>query len=214
MGRRKIEMKKIEDKSSRQVTFSKRRCGLMKKARELSVLCDVDVALLVFSNHGRLYELFSASSSSSSLSLSQILKRYQDSTPADEGTIQNVEERERNTCSNNAQVQTCDELLNIFKRYLEGPDMKNLSLDEFSKLEKEVNDVLVHTRNQKTQIMLEHLATLHEQEKSLKQENQMLKDKIANLNENTTRANNVDYNLDAYMGMGCPHPMNTLPLLW
>ncbi|CAO2826360.1 unnamed protein product [Amaranthus hypochondriacus] len=200
MGRRKIEMKKIEDKSSRQVTFSKRRCGLMKKARELSVLCDVDVALLVFSNHGRLYELFSASSSSSSLSLSQILKRYQDSTPADEGTIQNVEERERNTCSNNAQVQTCDELLNIFKRYLEGPDMKNLSLDEFSKLEKEVNDVLVHTRNQK--------------EKSLKQENQMLKDKIANLNENTTRANNVDYNLDAYMGMGCPHPMNTLPLLW
>ena len=67
MGRRKIEMKKIEDKSSRQVTFSKRRCGLMKKARELSVLCDVDVALLVFSNHGRLYDLFSASSSSSSL---------------------------------------------------------------------------------------------------------------------------------------------------
>uniref|UniRef100_A0A803L1A5 MADS-box domain-containing protein n=1 Tax=Chenopodium quinoa TaxID=63459 RepID=A0A803L1A5_CHEQI len=67
MGRRKIEMKRIEDKSSRQVTFSKRRSGLIKKARELSVLCDVDVAVLVFSNRGRLYEFVSGSSSSSRL---------------------------------------------------------------------------------------------------------------------------------------------------
>ena len=69
MGRRKIEMKRIEDKSNRQVTFSKRRSGLIKKARELSVLCDVDVALLVFSNRGRLYEFFSGASSSSRLVL-------------------------------------------------------------------------------------------------------------------------------------------------
>ncbi|KAD3641825.1 hypothetical protein E3N88_31049 [Mikania micrantha] len=38
MGRRKLEMKRIEDKSSRLVTFSKRRSGLVKKARHLSVL--------------------------------------------------------------------------------------------------------------------------------------------------------------------------------
>ncbi|CAI0381275.1 unnamed protein product [Linum tenue] len=59
MGRKKVEMKRIENKSSRQVTFSKRRSGLIKKAREISVLCDLQVALLVFSPHGRLYD-FSA----------------------------------------------------------------------------------------------------------------------------------------------------------
>ncbi|PKI42286.1 hypothetical protein CRG98_037337 [Punica granatum] len=59
MGRKKLEMKRIEDKSSRQVTFSKRRSGLIKKARELSILCDVEVALLVFSSRGRLYEFCS-----------------------------------------------------------------------------------------------------------------------------------------------------------
>ncbi|CAN1137239.1 MADS-box protein AGL42 [Linum perenne] len=59
MGRRKVEMKKIEDKSRRQVTFSKRRKGLLKKAREISVLCDVQLALVVFSNRGRLYQFSS-----------------------------------------------------------------------------------------------------------------------------------------------------------
>ncbi|KAL9267903.1 MADS-box transcription factor 29-like protein [Drosera capensis] len=59
MGRRKVEMKRIEDKSSRQVTFSKRRGGLMKKAKELSVLCDVQIAVVVFSSSGRLYEFCS-----------------------------------------------------------------------------------------------------------------------------------------------------------
>lgn len=59
MGRGKVELKRIEDKSSRQVTFSKRRSGLMKKARELSVLCDVDVALFIFSGRGKLYEFSS-----------------------------------------------------------------------------------------------------------------------------------------------------------
>ncbi|KVI09231.1 Transcription factor, MADS-box [Cynara cardunculus var. scolymus] len=56
MGRGKVELKRIEDKSSRQVSFSKRRNGLMKKTHELAVLCDVDVALFIFSGRGRLYE--------------------------------------------------------------------------------------------------------------------------------------------------------------
>jgi hypothetical protein len=59
MGRKKVVLKRIEDKSSRQVTFSKRRNGLMKKARELSILCDVQVALIVFSSRGKLYEFCS-----------------------------------------------------------------------------------------------------------------------------------------------------------
>ncbi|KAJ0791691.1 putative transcription factor MADS-type1 family [Helianthus annuus] len=62
MGRRKLEIKRIEDKSSRLVTFSKRRSGLFKKARHLSVLCDADVAVIVFSARGKLYEFSSGSS--------------------------------------------------------------------------------------------------------------------------------------------------------
>ncbi|CAI0428623.1 unnamed protein product [Linum tenue] len=49
-------MRHIEDKITRQVTFSKRKGGLLKKARELSVLCDVEVALIVFSAGGKLFE--------------------------------------------------------------------------------------------------------------------------------------------------------------
>uniref|UniRef100_A0A7N1A293 MADS-box domain-containing protein n=1 Tax=Kalanchoe fedtschenkoi TaxID=63787 RepID=A0A7N1A293_KALFE len=61
MGRGKVELKRIEDKSSRQVTFSKRKSGLMKKANELSVLCDVDVAVFIFSSKGKMYEYSSGS---------------------------------------------------------------------------------------------------------------------------------------------------------
>ncbi|CAH9135536.1 unnamed protein product [Cuscuta epithymum] len=55
-ARGKIEIKRIENTTNRQVTFCKRRNGLLKKAYELSVLCDAEVALIVFSTRGRLYE--------------------------------------------------------------------------------------------------------------------------------------------------------------
>lgn len=55
-GRGKIQIKRIENTTNRQVTFCKRRNGLLKKAYELSVLCDAEVALVVFSSRGRLYE--------------------------------------------------------------------------------------------------------------------------------------------------------------
>jgi hypothetical protein len=61
MVRGKTQMKRIENESHRQVTFSKRRNGLLKKAFELSVLCDAEVALIVFSTTGKLYEFSSTS---------------------------------------------------------------------------------------------------------------------------------------------------------
>ncbi|URE32188.1 SRF-type transcription factor (DNA-binding and dimerization domain) [Musa troglodytarum] len=62
MARRgRVELRRIEDRTSRQVCFSKRRSGLFKKAYELSVLCDAEVALLVFSPAGKLYEFSSVS---------------------------------------------------------------------------------------------------------------------------------------------------------
>ncbi|KAL6123292.1 hypothetical protein ACLB2K_075814 [Fragaria x ananassa] len=59
MGRGKVVMKRIENKINRQVTFSKRRLGLFKKAQELSVLCDAQVALIVFSSRGKLFDFAS-----------------------------------------------------------------------------------------------------------------------------------------------------------
>ncbi|CAL9026231.1 unnamed protein product [Prunus brigantina] len=53
MGRKKIDIKKIQNTSSLQVTFSKRRTGLFRKASQLGALCGAEVAILVFSPHGR-----------------------------------------------------------------------------------------------------------------------------------------------------------------
>ncbi|KAL0328056.1 UNVERIFIED_CONTAM: Agamous-like MADS-box protein [Sesamum calycinum] len=54
MGRKKLAMRRIENPTSRQVTYTKRKDGIVKKANELSVLCDTDVALIMFSPTGRL----------------------------------------------------------------------------------------------------------------------------------------------------------------
>lgn len=62
MAREKIQIKKIDNTTARQVTFSKRRRGLFKKAEELSVLCDADVALIIFSSTGKLFEYSSSRS--------------------------------------------------------------------------------------------------------------------------------------------------------
>ncbi|VAH01048.1 unnamed protein product [Triticum turgidum subsp. durum] len=62
MVRGKTVIEKIENTTSRQVTFSKRKSGLFKKARELGVLCDAQVAVLLFSNTGRLYDYSSSNS--------------------------------------------------------------------------------------------------------------------------------------------------------
>ncbi|RRT74468.1 hypothetical protein B296_00014171 [Ensete ventricosum] len=54
---RRGALRRIENPVHRQVTFCKRRAGLLKKARELSVLCDADIGIIIFSAHGKLYEL-------------------------------------------------------------------------------------------------------------------------------------------------------------
>ncbi|KAJ7946210.1 Agamous-like MADS-box protein [Quillaja saponaria] len=48
-GRQKIPIEKIPNRSHLQVTFSKRRSGLFKKASELCTLCGVEIAIIVFS---------------------------------------------------------------------------------------------------------------------------------------------------------------------
>ncbi|KHN19029.1 MADS-box transcription factor 23 [Glycine soja] len=69
MGRGKIAIRRIDNSTSRQVTFSKRRNGLLKKARELSILCDAEVGLMVFSSTGKLYDY-------ASTSMKAVIERY------------------------------------------------------------------------------------------------------------------------------------------
>ncbi|TMW91389.1 hypothetical protein EJD97_014406 [Solanum chilense] len=77
MGRRKVEIKRIQDKNCRQVAFCKRRKGLLKKAKEISVLCDVDVAVVIISNRGRLHEFSSNNRTSTPCWLDKISPMHQ-----------------------------------------------------------------------------------------------------------------------------------------
>nr|GMC48932.1 Type II (MIKC) MADS-box transcription factor [Ipomoea batatas] len=69
MGRGRIEIKRIENSSNRQVTFSKRRNGMLKKAKEISVLCDARVSVIIFGSSGKMHEF-------SSSPLVEILDQY------------------------------------------------------------------------------------------------------------------------------------------
>nr|AUT32391.1 AP3-like protein [Cornus canadensis] len=61
MARGKIQIKRIENSTNRQVTYSKRRNGLFKKANELTVLCDAKVSIIMFSSTNKLHEFISPS---------------------------------------------------------------------------------------------------------------------------------------------------------
>lgn len=56
MGRGKIEIKRIENSSNRKVTYSKRQNGIIKKAKEITVLCDAKVSLIINSSTGKMVE--------------------------------------------------------------------------------------------------------------------------------------------------------------
>jgi hypothetical protein len=67
MGRKKIAIERIADHRRRQVTFSRRKVGLMKKAYELSVLCNCDIGLLIFPSNAK--KMFTYSSCGTALPL-------------------------------------------------------------------------------------------------------------------------------------------------
>ncbi|KAL9261250.1 MADS-box transcription factor 47-like protein, partial [Drosera capensis] len=68
-GKRTTELKRIEKLSARQVTFAKRRKGLFKKAHEIATLCDAEIAVILFSSTGKLYEF-------SSSRMTQVIQRH------------------------------------------------------------------------------------------------------------------------------------------
>ena len=79
MGRRKISIVRIENERHRQVTYTKRKSGLIKKATELAVLCDATVGIIIFGANQKM-------SVYSSTTMEEILARYQDYKEAPEVT--------------------------------------------------------------------------------------------------------------------------------
>ncbi|KAG9145558.1 hypothetical protein Leryth_024708 [Lithospermum erythrorhizon] len=181
MGRKKLEIKRIESKSSRQVTFTKRRNGLIKKAKELSILCDVDVGLLIYSARGKLYSF-----SSSNNSLEEIVQRYYDveAEANESGAICEMGQLDN---SKIGAFLTINDLLDGVERHLEDPDQ--LSSTDFIHLEDQLATALLETRARKlefsfqngfmqTHLMMAAVTELEEKEKLLTEENRLLQEKI------------------------------------
>nr|CAY39417.1 MADS1 protein [Aristolochia fimbriata]CAY39418.1 MADS1 protein [Aristolochia fimbriata] len=78
MGRVKLKIKKLESSNNRCVTYSKRKTGIMKKAKELSILCDIDIALLMFSPNGKPSLCLGERSSSN---IEDVISRFAQLTP-------------------------------------------------------------------------------------------------------------------------------------
>ncbi|KAL6493065.1 Floral homeotic protein [Orobanche gracilis] len=78
MARGKIQIRKIENQTNRQVTYSKRRNGLFKKAHELTVLCDAKVSIIMISNTQKLHEYISPT-----ITTKQVFDQYQKAVGVD-----------------------------------------------------------------------------------------------------------------------------------
>ncbi|XP_016551039.1 agamous-like MADS-box protein AGL27 isoform X3 [Capsicum annuum] len=159
-----LGFKRIEDKSCRQVAFCKRRKGLMKKAKELSILCDVDVGAVIISNRGRLHDF------SSTNSLTGILQRYEGHVESEKEISEEIKVAEQSKYSS----MKMGELLQTTERQLEEPNADSLPVTDLIHLEKELQTTLMQIRSRKTHLLLEYVKGLHEREKMLREENKLL----------------------------------------
>ncbi|XP_065813355.1 myocyte enhancer factor 2aa isoform X2 [Labrus bergylta] len=90
MGRKKIQITRIMDERNRQVTFTKRKFGLMKKAYELSVLCDCEIALIIFNSSNKLFQY-------ASTDMDKVLLKYTEyNEPHESRTNSDIVEKLRN----------------------------------------------------------------------------------------------------------------------
>uniref|UniRef100_A0A5B7A7B6 Putative SOC1 n=1 Tax=Davidia involucrata TaxID=16924 RepID=A0A5B7A7B6_DAVIN len=170
MVRGKTQMKRIENATSRQVTFSKRRSGLLKKAFELSVLCDAEVALIIFSTKGKLYEF-------SSSSINKTIERYQRNAK-DLGTgKRTVQEDTQHLKEETVTMAKKIKLLDDTKRKLLGDGLESCSIDELQQIEDQLDRGLRNIRARKNQLYKEKIEQLKEEGRILYEENAKLREK-------------------------------------
>uniref|UniRef100_A0A3B1KGW7 Myocyte enhancer factor 2d n=2 Tax=Astyanax mexicanus TaxID=7994 RepID=A0A3B1KGW7_ASTMX len=130
MGRKKIQIQRITDERNRQVTFTKRKFGLMKKAYELSVLCDCEIALIIFNHSNKLFQYASTDMDKVLLKYTEYNEPHESRTNAD--IIETLRKKGFNGCNSpepdgddsidqsplqDDKYRKSDELDILFKRY-------------------------------------------------------------------------------------------------
>ncbi|XP_029129262.1 agamous-like MADS-box protein AGL15 isoform X4 [Cajanus cajan] len=172
MGRGKIEIKRIDNASSRQVTFSKRRTGLFKKAQELSILCDAEVAVIVFSNTGKLFEF-------SNSGMKRTLSRYNKSLGSADAAV-----AESKTQEDSKMVEILrEEITKLETKQLQllGKDLTGLGVKELQNLEQQLNEGLLSVKARKEELLMEQLEQSRVQEQRVMLENETLRRQIEEL---------------------------------
>lgn len=153
--------------TARQVTFSKRRRGLFKKAKELSTLCDAEIALIVFSSTGRLSDY-------SSSSMGQVFERHNLQT---ENLMQLNQPSLDLQLDNNrygvASKEVEEKTLEL--RRLRGEELHGLSLEELKKLEKTLEGGISRVLKTKTEMFEKEITALKIKEARLMEVNDWLK---------------------------------------
>nr|USH46152.1 MADS-box protein [Ipomoea batatas] len=165
MVRGKTQMKRIENATSRQVTFSKRRSGLLKKAFELSVLCDAEVTLIIFSQNGKPSEF-------SSSNAKRTIERYHKNVNKNLGL--NTGTAEESTQLSKEEVVTLNKNINLLednKRKLLGEGLDSCSIDELQVMEKQLEGGLSCIRARKNLLFKEHINQLKAKVKVLCKQN-------------------------------------------
>ncbi|KAF8005842.1 hypothetical protein BT93_K0198 [Corymbia citriodora subsp. variegata] len=167
MGRGKIELKRIEKASSRQVTFSKRRNGLLKKAYELSILCDAEIALLIFSSSGKCYQF-------ASHDMDRTIVKYRDELGLPQSSqnrgCRSMEFWRAEIHELTRGIETMEEQL----KHLSGEDLSMLGMKELRQLERQLKTGVERVRSKKRRIISEHVNLLKRNLRVLQEENARL----------------------------------------
>ncbi|XP_012436069.1 MADS-box protein JOINTLESS isoform X3 [Gossypium raimondii] len=174
MTRQRIEIKKIANTAARQVTFSKRRRGLFKKAHELSTLCDAEIALIVFSATGKLFKY-------SSTSMRQVIERRRLQSERIDGLegAPSVELQLESATHSVLSKEIAEKTQEL--RQLRGEDLHGLNLDQLKQLEKLVQGGLSQISETKDERFLKEISTLEKKGAELKEENLILKQQVEKL---------------------------------
>ncbi|XP_044450477.1 MADS-box transcription factor 4 isoform X2 [Triticum aestivum] len=160
MGRGKIEIKRIENSSNRQVTFAKRRAGLVKKAREIGVLCDAEVGVVIFSSAGKLYDFWTPKTT-----LPRILEKYQTNS----GKIL-WDEKHKSISAEIDRVKKENDNMQIELRHMKGEDVNSLQPKELIAIEEALTNGQTNLRDK----MMDHWKMHRRNEKMLEEEHKLL----------------------------------------